>query len=1059
MTPSDVRINTGSLGAGTAAKARFRYLPAVGPKLRVLLFLLFAFFAALGATGAYLATITFLNWADSSRLYTTPFTFWMLLAHCAVGLLGIALFLFFGIVHLVTAWQRPNRVAVRLGLLVLALGLIVSVSGLGLFRLRGLPQLQTGTPARMIAYLVHVTFPFFTVWAYVAHRRAGPRIQWRWLNYWAGAVLAFVAAMAVFHVVNPSSYFREGPREGAQYFYPSEARTESGKFIPASALMMDSYCMSCHKDIYDDHLHSAHRFSSFNNPPYLFSVRETREVAKRRDGNVQASRWCAGCHDVVPFFSGAFDDPNFDDVNHPTAQAGITCVACHAITHVSSPIGNAAYTIAEPQHYPFAFAKNAALLWINNQLILAKPDLHKKTFLKDLHRDPEFCSTCHKVHLPVALNHYKDFLRGQDHHDSFIQSGLGHGARSFYYPPQAMKGCADCHMPYRRSPLDPAARDHDGSGELTVRGHSFPGANTGLFSLLAQDERYASLKPDLEKMIQTEVEFLQGTDPNGKDKKLRIDLFGLKNFRADGSVDEATLAAPLRPQLPTLQPGQSYLLEVVIRTLLIGHHFSQGTTDSNEIWVELEARSADRVFARSGSLAQADDSGPVDEQAHFVNVLMLDRDGNRINRRNPQDIFTPLYDHQIAPGSGQVVHYRLDIPQGMTGPVELRARLRYRKFDFEYMKLVHKDRPVPKLPIVDICEDRVVLPVAGQAVPSPTQPGSPAPTWQRWNDYGIGCLLEGGAGAKRGNLRQAEAAFAKLLVLGQREAVPQGHVNLARVYIEQGRLSEAAAALNAARACDPPASWWTLAWFSGLVTAENANDSGDLDAAIASFESIVDPMNQPRERKFDFTKDTVVLDRLGLTLYKRSQLEAENPVENRDILLRAISAYERALTVDPEDLDAHYGLSQCFARLSDELPTRGPVAEATGNSPQLLLESASLVANRKESMSRRIEEVARLSDLLADLGRRSPDPLTPRLPVLRELQPILHGAFHAENGSKMRASIAAVLGTLHRELHTLYKPDDSARAHATEVYRSKHPAANAAAEAIVIHRLSPVSQR
>jgi hypothetical protein len=55
-----------------------------------------------------------------------------------------------------------------------------------------------------------------------------------------------------------------------------------------------------------------------------------------RDGSVQAARFCAGCHDLVPFFSGAFDDPDFDDVNHPTAQAGITCTGCHAITNVNS---------------------------------------------------------------------------------------------------------------------------------------------------------------------------------------------------------------------------------------------------------------------------------------------------------------------------------------------------------------------------------------------------------------------------------------------------------------------------------------------------------------------------------------------------------------------------------------------------------------------------------------------------------------------------------------------------------------------------------------------------
>jgi tetratricopeptide (TPR) repeat protein len=1046
MTPH----NTGQAAAVPSARSSTkptRYVPAVGPQLRNLLFLVFGAFAILGATGAYLATITLLNWADSSRLFTTPFTFWMLLAHCGFGLLGMAVFLIFGGIHLVTAWHRTNRRAVRLGLLVLGLGLVVSLSGLGLFRLQGLPQLQTGTPARIITYWIHVAVPFITVWAYVAHRHAGPKIRWGWLNYWVGGVVAFVAAMAVFHVVNPSSYFREGPREGVQYFFPSEARTETGKFIPAKALMMDSYCMSCHEEIYKDHLHSAHRFSSFNNPPYLFSVRETREVAKRRDGNVQASRWCAGCHDLVPLFSGAFNDPNFDDVNDPTSQAGITCVSCHAISHVQSPIGNAAFTISEPQHYPFAFSENATLQWINHQLIRAKPDLHKKTFLKDLHRDSEFCSTCHKVHLPVALNHYKDFLRGQNHYDSFLLSGMGHGARSFYYPPKAMQGCADCHMPYTLSPLDPAARDHDGNGALTVRGHSFPGGNTGLFALLAKEDRHAALKPELEKMIQTEADFLRGTDSQGKDQKLRIDLFGVKTFRPDGTVNDASLMAPLRPQLPTLEPGKSYQLEVVIRTLLIGHHFSQGTVDSNEIWVELEASAGGRVFARSGGLANADESGPVDERAHFVNVLMLDREGNRINRRNPQDIFTPLYDHQIAPGSGQVVHYRLDIPANLRGPVELKARLRYRKFDFEYMKLVHKDRPTPRLPIVDVCEDRVVLPVVGMTAALPKeQPAPRGPAWQRWNDYGIGCLLEGGAGAKRGNLRQAESAFAKLLTLGEKAAVPQGHVNMARVYIEQGRLDEAARSLNAARQSDPPASWWALAWFNGLVTAENASGAADLDAAIVFFESIVDPKNQERERNFNFTKDVVVHDRLGLTLFKRSQLESENDGGQRDYLLRAIAAYEQALDIDPEDLDAHYGLGQCYARL-------GGSNNWSGDASQSLLDSATLVANVREQADRRIKEAVRLENALAGLGRQAPDPNSPRLPLLRELEATLRKAFHAELDVGVQQAIAAILGTLHRELHTLYKPDDNARARATALYRANHPAANAAAEAIVIYRM------
>ena len=119
------------------------------------------------------------------------------------------------------------------------------------------------------------------------------------------------------------------------------------------------------------------------------------QVAYGRDGSVKASRFCAGCHDPVPFFSGAFDDPKYDMTNHPTAQAGITCTSCHAIASVDSNVGNADYTIDEPIHYPFAYSTNRALQWINNQLVKAKPAFHNRTFLKPFMREEEFCGTCH----------------------------------------------------------------------------------------------------------------------------------------------------------------------------------------------------------------------------------------------------------------------------------------------------------------------------------------------------------------------------------------------------------------------------------------------------------------------------------------------------------------------------------------------------------------------------------------------------------------------------------------------------------------------------------------
>ena len=97
--------------------------------------------------------------------------------------------------------------------------------------------------------------------------------------------------------------------------------------------------------------------------------------------------------------------------------------------------------------------------------------------------------------------------------------------------------------------------------------------------------------------------------------------------------------------------------------------------------------------------------------AHFINVYMLDRDGNRIDRRNPQDIFVPLYNKQIPPGAGQVVHFGLDLPTGEIGPITLEAKVNYRKFDRTYLDYIFGKGQGPKLPVVVMARDQVSLPV------------------------------------------------------------------------------------------------------------------------------------------------------------------------------------------------------------------------------------------------------------------------------------------------------------------------------------------------------------
>src|SRR5262245_65191441 len=225
------------------------------------------------------------------------------------------------------------------------------------------------------------------------------------------------------------------------------------------------------------------------------------------------------------------------------------------------------------------------------------------------------------------------------------------------------------------------------------------------------------------------------------------------------------------------------------------------------------------------------------------------------------------------------------------------------------MKYVHKDKPVPKLPIEDMCSDTVTLPVEGGA-DAPPQESPIKPAWQRWNDYGIACYIEAGAGAKRGQTKQAVAAFKKLLALDVTDAYPHGHINLARIYIDDGRLDDAAAELEKARQFEPQKFWWKLAWFAALVNSETGKD---LDAAIADLRKIVDPENRDPAASRDFTRDIVVLNTLASIQFKKAS--GESGEAQVKLLEEVIETAERAQSIDQEDPVSHDRLWRCYTLL------------------------------------------------------------------------------------------------------------------------------------------------
>ena len=174
-------------------------------------------------------------------------------------------------------------------------------------------------------------------------------------------------------------------------------------------------------------------------------------------------------------------------------------------------------------------------------------------------------------------------------------------------------------------------------------------------------------------------------------------------------------------------------------------------------------------------------------------------------------------------------------------------------------------------------------------------------------------LLEGDSGSEKGELIQATQAFLETEKLGKSD----GPLNLARVYFKEGRLDDAVAALQRAAKFTPPAPGWIIAWLNGLVNKQN----GFLDKAIVDFESILQDRYPELDRRgFDFSKDYDVINELGQTLFERAKQEwgATNK-ERRDKFLRQAAAeFEKTLSLDSENVTAHYSLAQVYAQLGEE---------------------------------------------------------------------------------------------------------------------------------------------
>ena len=714
------------------------------------------------------------------------------------------------------------------------------------------------------------------------------------------------AAHRVVNPVRPPATMEDEGDGPDSPFFPSSARTNTGDVIPADFFLTSETCGRCHRDIYEQWDASAHHFSSFNNQWYRRSIEYMQDVVGTRP-----SKWCAGCHDHAVFFNGRFDRPIREQIDTPEAQAGLGCTSCHSIVHVGGTMGQGDFVVEYPPLHDLAASQAPLLRWAHDLVTELAPEPHRRTFLKPFHREDsaEFCSTCHKVHLDVPVNGYR-WIRGFNEYDNWQASGVsGQGARSFYYQ-EAPLTCNDCHMPLVRSD-DPAA------GDGYVRSHRFPGANTAL-PFVNGDEEQLRVVQDFLRAGQISVDVFGITraeetapprTPDARAAEPRLaSTFAVgeesARFGAGGVVTTpAEVVAPLDLAPVAVRRGESVRVEVVVRTRKVGHFFPGGTVDAFDVWVEFEAvDDTGRVLLHSGAAADGG-SGPVDPGAHFYRSLQLDAHGNPINKRNAWMTRSVAYVRLIPPGAADTVHYRLRVPEDAGDRIFLRAKVNYRKFAwwntqwaFAGVRDPHAPPPaadhddaewaftgdtgdvsgnikaIPDIPTTVMAEAEASLEVIDAGAPLPEVPPVAAPSLrERWNDYGIGLLLQG-------DLRGAEAAFRTVMEI--EPAYADGPVNVARARLQEGDVETAIPLLEQALELSPGLA--RAHYFLG--TALRA--LGRYDEALAEFEAA----------RAQYPRDRVVLNQIGRIHFLERRFD------------EAVATLEEVLRIDPEDLQAHYNL-------------------------------------------------------------------------------------------------------------------------------------------------------
>lgn len=327
-----------------------------------------------------------------------------------------------------------------------------------------------------------------------------------------------------------------------------------------------------------------------------------------------AAQHCAGCHDPTLLFAEVPLDSVLPE--DPLAHSGVTCTTCHA-REESLLDGNGSYTLRDQRP--------------RTPMDGVTVEEHRDQIRIDTELANAVCVSCHRGFVGPDVG-VPNHMAGIGDVEAWQGSAYATETLDRLEPDFEAQDCVSCHMPIN----DEGRRSHD-----------FIGAHTAMRSGMG-DERGLRLTQEL---LQT---------------SLWMDLM---------LVDAQGI--PHAPETWTPVPGETVMIDVVIRNVGAGHSFPAGVRDLLDTWLEFEVLDPSGNTVAGAGLGYAEDGA--DGSAWRFGTLVVDEEGNPLTLHQVHDFGTSVWDHTIPARGTQVVRYSWTVPDtAASGEYSVSARVRHR---------------------------------------------------------------------------------------------------------------------------------------------------------------------------------------------------------------------------------------------------------------------------------------------------------------------------------------------------------------------------------------------